>query len=434
MGFVAIIVAAIALGAPSDAAVRADWAALGQPSDVRYLSLDAMSQPRREKWAQAMAFAIPSASRAENVDRQVPQRVGQSNAYRIDLTHLEWGQIEYAKVLTKYPYAAKEKNGSGPLVIRADWLMLQLADQRDSQAYPLLLYGENAPKTDAEFLKAWGVEATQQRGQSFGWIETKSQVNLQETRFIEHFNAGGQSLWRTLDTQRVGRGSDPLESLDGKFKFDGKELIAQVAKTSARYRSRGCSQVYFLANGDGKAVNEAPVRLVEDHKRTLGQTAILNPGSCTICHSLGMQFPTENGLSESLKIGEVLKVYDKRLQEQYENFHLGDSQTTLQRNNENYSAFVHACNQLDTATNANLYRLCLLDYRQELTLKRAAGELYCEPEELRLALGYASANNIVMPSRIAGLAHGRKVSRDTWEDYYVEVKAMLDVWRQGGQK
>jgi hypothetical protein len=44
---------------------------------------------------------------------------------------------------------------------------------------------------------------------------------------------------------------------------------------------------------------------------------------------------------------------------------------------------------------------------------------------------YASANQIVIGNRLAGLAHGRKIPRNQWESDYLKAEAMLSVW-QGG--
>jgi hypothetical protein len=424
-----LIIAAALTAAPSDVdAARTDYRAHGSDPALRYLTLGAVPKGKQGQWAAVLAYQVPAASRAELLDRQIPQPVPRSTAYRIDLESLQWDWRDWNAVLAKYPYAYNDPYRP-LLTVRGDWLVKQLADTRDSDAYYRLLYGgKRIPKTDAEFLAFWGFDPKQQVGQSFGWVETKSQVGLQGTRLAEHFNARGQSLWRTKDVNQVTRGSDPLEALDGNFKHDGRELIAQVAKTSLYRQSRGASQVYLLANGQGKVVNEAPVRLVEDHKRTLGQTAIINNASCVGCHEQGMQLPTENGVREALRAGELLYAYSKGKQEQLESFHLTDAGRRLQRNNEDFATFVEACNGMKPDANARLYGEMLNDYRADLDLERAAGELYTTPENLKLAIAYASANKVLVGSRVAGLAHGKLVGRDTWEQEYLGVQKMLEVW------
>lgn len=426
MGLSAIIVAAIALGAPSDAAVRADWAAHGQDPALRYLSLDAV--PNREKWEQVIKYQIPAASRAENIDRQVPQRVGQSNAYRIDLSHLHWDTADFSKVLESYPYAVNDPDYP-QLVVRGDWLVWQLADTKNSKAYYTLLYGSKSiPKNTKEFLAFWGV-GEDQTGARFGWVEGQSQVALQQIRFVEHFiGRAGRSVWLTKDVAKVDQKTDPLEYLDGNFTHDAEEAIAQFVKSSARYQIRGSAQAYGLFNGKGEVQHVAPVNIVEDFNRTLGSPELTNNASCVTCHDAGMKDPTSNNLKDVLKLGEQLYSWNKETAEQIEDFHLSDSATTLQRNNQDFASFVTACNGLGPAENSKVYRLALKDYRSELTLQRAATELYCSAEDLKLALAYASANKIIMPARVVGLAHGQKIPRTSWEGFYLQTADILRRW------
>lgn len=429
MGLATIIVAAIALAAPSDAAVRADWAAHGQDPTLRYLSLDAV--PNREKWEKIIQYQIPAASRAENIDRQVPQRVGQSNAYRIDLAHLHWDTSDFSKVLEKYPFAVNDPDYP-QLVVRGDWLVWQLADTKNSNAYYTLLYGSKSiPKNTKEFLKFWGV-GEDQTGARFGWVEGRSQVSLQEIRFVEHFiGRAGRSVWLTKDLAKIEQQSDPLEYLDGNFPHDAEEAIAQFVKSSARYQIRGSAQAYGLFNGKGEVQHVAPVNIVEDYNRTLGSPELTNNASCVTCHENGMKDPTDNNLKSVLKLGENLYSWSKETAEQIEDFHLSDSATTLQRNNQDFASFVTACNGLGPQENSKVYRLGLKDYRADLSLQRAALELYCEPNELKLALAYASANKIIMPARVVGLAHGQKIPRSSWEGAYLATVEILKVWKAG---
>lgn len=406
-------------------AAHADWSA--QPTEeqpyVRYLTLGATPEQYLPTWEAALKFQVPSASRAINLDHQVPQRLGKLPIYRINLRSLQWDYNDWLEVLKKYPYS-KTVN---PLIIRGDWLVYALADTRDFDAYYRLLYGgKNIPKTDDDFLKFWGVNVKEQLGQSFGWVETKSQVAKQNSRFIEHFNGRGYSVWRTKDVFKVEKESDPLEELEGNFKHNGREFIAQFPKVG--YGIRGAAQAYGLANGDGKVVNEAPVRLVEDYKRTLSQTAIVNNSSCTTCHEHGMNLPGENGLKAIIKAGVELKTYDKDKQELIEAFHLGDVGKQLGRNNEDYQAFVKACNGLTGPENAEAYRWCLSDYVDEVDMLRASYELYTTEEEFQHALAYASDKGIKVGARLAGLAHGRQVPRPTFEQEYYNAQQYLEAW------
>lgn len=435
----------------SYATCRQHYAQHGHQKNTVYLHLDDVPEAEVGNWHRALLFSVASASRATVLDNHLPQRIPGTRAYVLDLAELKWSPKAWDEVVRRYPY------GKGlNRYVRGTWLIHQLADTRDSNALYLLLYGQAAPfKTDADFLKYWGVnEKAQQAGITIGWTETQSQVNKQGTRFVERFiTAGddplkglsfGRSLWRTKDSFFVQDGTDPLETLNGEFLHQGRELIVQFPKLGKRNGklTYGAAQAYLLAAGnadaqnkpvanEGAIVQEAPVRLVEDFNKTLGQTAIINHSGCITCHDAGMKFPTENGLEGLLRVGVELRVYDRHKKEQIEAFNLTDVGIQLQRDCEDYAEFVEACNGLTPSENSRNYKRVLDLWIADLALEDAARELYCTPEDLRDALAYASANQIETGNRLAGLAHGRKIPRTQWESDYLKAQAMLGVW-QGG--
>lgn len=421
-----------ALTSPHADLVNAHRAGYAQGSPhVRYLSLEAVPEAEHVNWHNALMFSVSSASRDVTLAEHLPRRLAGTMTYYIDLAALKWDGNDWLKVLERYPYST-DKN---PLVVRGDWLLAEIGDPRNSQALYLLLYGaKNTPKTDSDFLKFWGVNEQDKGVSRFGWVETNSQVNLQRTRFVERWvGRDGFSVWRTMDAFFVEDGRDPLETLDGTFAHDGRELIAQFPKVlgKATQQIDGAAQAYLLANGQGAIAQEAPVALVEDYNQTLGQRGIVNHSSCVVCHDAGMKFPTENGLVAYVAAGVDLKVYDLRRKADIEAFHFRDVARHLRRDNENYAEFVRACNGLSTVDNAKNYKHVLNLYLNALTLADAARELYCTPDDLRLAIGYAADNQIEIKSRLAGLAHGRSITRKQWEDDYLRAKAMVDVWKAG---
>jgi hypothetical protein len=429
MGSLLIIAALCTMPLSERQAAHADYIAqpIADQPYTRYLSLSAVPEATRETWANAMKFAVPSASRALVLDHQIPYQLPGTNLYRINLQRLNWKGADWDKVLERYPYSDKKY----PLVIRGDWLVYVLADTRDFDAYYRLLYGgASIPKNVNQFLNFWKVDAAQQSGQRFGWAETKSQVAKQESRFIERFNAGGNSLWITKDVFKIDRNTDPLEHLEGDLKHDGREAIAVIPKVSLEHRTSGGLQVYGLFNAQDKVVNEAPVRLVEDYGRTAGQTAIINNSSCVTCHTRGMNPPSENGLQSLITSGVELNAYYKDKQEQIEAFHLSDVGKKLERDCEDYELAVKACNGLTGPQNAIGYKVAIEDYLADLTLERAACELYTTPETLRNALAYASSNYIDIGARLSGLAHGRTVPRHTFEPEALKLAVYLETWRE----
>ncbi len=442
-----------ALATPHADVVNAHWHGYAQQrADVRYLSLEHIADDRILDWHAATMFAVSSASRGESLANHLPKILQGTKSYYADLESLKWSASDLLKVLETYPYSA-DKN---PLVIRADWLLDQLFDTRDSNAYYLLLYGEkDIPKSDADFLEFWGVDEKQQAaGVTIGWDEENSQVNPHGTRYVERFitagnNSFGLSLWRTKDSFFVTAENDPLEgTLDGNFLHQGRELIAQFPKSHWKNGKifTGAAQAYLLAQGNanrankpldaaeiGKRVEEAPPDLVRDYNDCLGAGAILNNVSCVVCHNAGMKFPTANGLEQRLRMGVELHVYDRGKKEQVEEFHLTNAAIEIEQDNRRYAEFIEACTGLSTVDLSKLIKRVTDEYRADLSLEDAARELYCTPDDLRLALAYASTpkNQILLNGRLAELAHGHKLPRTQWEQEYLRAKAMIGLWRSG---
>lgn len=428
-----IIAACLLATLPAEAdAVNRDYTQRPDPY-VRYLTLGHLPEKERATAEAAMLFVIPSASREVVIERQLPERVpGSSTVYRIDLEQLGWDWKQWNKVLEDYPYGHNDPYRP-KLAVRGDWLTYVLADTTESDAYYRLLYGRNAPATRDQFLAVWGVDQKQQAGLELGWIETQSQVSKQGTRFIRRFTSNRGSVWSTQDVLKLERGTDPLEFPDGNFKHDGEESIAMTPKVSTRLRTRGAAMAFLLSNGQGKRVEEAPVDLVEDYHRTIrSQAAIINNGSCIGCHTVGLHYPSKNGIESLLLQGVQLYAKDKDKQEFAERFHLGTKglETELDRANEDFATFIEACNGLTIEENAKAYRDALKLYERDLDREQAARELGCTPEELKHAIAYASAHYLDIGPRTAGLAHdGQLLPRATFEAEYEQLKIIVKTWK-----
>lgn len=423
----ALLAVATVCASPEQVEVaKADYAreyAAGE--DCRYLELG----PDAEAALPVVQFMVVLASREPLLDHIVPEPIG-ANLVRIRLNRLRWSVPDWATVTgyQRNPYTPHRN----PLIVPAAYLVDRIADATLGDAYHRLYFGDQAiPKTADDFLKAVGVDPAKQRGLAFGLVEGSSRVNVagDAARLIRHDDGIRAEAWTTLDVKRVTEGSDPLEGLDGqRFKADGSEIFALVPKVSTR-GVRGLFPVTALADGAGKLVAEAPVDLVEDATRFGNQAAIRNPGSCIQCHSAGPQQPTLNALRDRLKAGVELKAYDKGTQVALELFHLGEVDQDLKRWEEGYAAALRAVNGLAPPANAEAFRAFIDDYRADVTLQRAAAELHVAADDLRLALGYASANKIYTSARLAGLAHERTMPRTSWESEFLRAAEMVAIWK-----
>lgn len=435
----ALLLATAAVPADLDAAARADRAQFPRQTWGYYYYLTTATAPeeRQEELAAAMGIVVCSTSSAVVIERHKPAQVAEG-LYRIDLRELEWDWRDWHTVLKRYPYYDARGQGSGvrgreiklPLVVRGDWLVVELTDNFASDAGYRLLYGSRSiPETRDEFLRFWDVSAEPEF--RFGWIEGRSGVAIAGTRWLESRPTGNRGYaWGSRDSAEIDRQSDPLESPDGGFAHQAEEWIVGIPKWSLSGQ-RGALQAYLLSNGQGKRQDRAPADIVEDHSRFRGLPEIRNSGSCMNCHTRagGIIAPKTNELRELIAAG--VDLYAKKdKQEEIERFHLSDLQTEIDRNNEDFAAAVEAVNGLTPEESAAAFKASVRFYDQPLDLEQAARELYTTPEELRLALAYASAHYEDLGARLAGLTAERTIPREAWEESgWRQAAYYLEQWR-----
>lgn len=409
---------------PADvSAAQADYAAQ-PPLDqlhTRYVSTSEVPEDRRDALATTLCFVAPSVSRALVLDHQIPQRVTPT-LWRINLRRLAWAHQDWLHCVSANPYHVSPN----PLIVRADWLVVRLTDASESDVYYRLLFGR-VPKTRDEFLQLVGVSKAANKGLAFGLIEGDSGISRQRVRLLQHFDRVQGFAWGTRDVRDLGQ-NDPLEQLDGG-RHDAEEWIVGLPKVSLVGRSRGLLQVYLLADGAGRRVDEAPVKIVEDHSRFRGVASVRTAGSCIQCHAAGVILPTVNALERTLASGVDLYTTDPAEQERLEAFFLTGAATELARNQQDFAAGVRACNGLAPAENGARFRAVVDAYTADVAPEQAARELDCTLAELTAALGYASAGQVKLGVRLAGLAHGQAVPRQAWEADYLKAAAALKVWR-----
>lgn len=393
-----------------------------------YLSCAAAAPEHQADLAAAVKLMVASSSLQPIVERCTPEPVS-ATLLHIDLRDLQWNAGDWAKVLADYPYS----DAHLPLVVRADWLLLQLSDGTDSDAYYRLLFGgAKIPQRRDQWLDLLGVDRDKPKGFDplrFGLIESESGVAKQDARWIENHPIGRGYAWGTRDVIEVRGDSDPLEHPDGGFKHDGEEWIVGIPKLSLASGNRGALQVYILSNGAGAIVQEAPVDLVEDSTLFRQQRAVRNPGSCVQCHAGGINPPSTNDFRQLIADGVDLYA-DKGTQQQLEAFHLSDVGREVQRNNEDFAAIVQAVCGVDSKAAVDAFRDSINRFDAPLDLAATARELGASPESWRLALGLASAARNPLSARLAGLPHGRTVSRQAWEEQYHEARAYLQSWER----
>lgn len=397
---------------------------LTQPPTARYITTaTAVGDVERMRQATAVAFVTASTSRQPNLDYCRPVRVG-TTLWRIDLAQLGWSEADWDDFVADYPYTPTGSVRS--TLVRADWLIEQLTDQTESDAYLRFIFGKK-PLTRDEALKILAVDFNP--GFRFGLVQGQSGVSVSGTRWIENRPISRGYAWGTRDSLQLDAVSDPLERPDGSFVHNGEEWIVGLPKFDPQSGFRGALQVYFLSDGKGNIVARAPVDLVRDHNEFRGLAEIRNPGSCIGCHQDGINPIGPNQLAETIKSG-VEAYADYANYQAIEQFHFSDLDKEVRRNNEDFfGAVMLACGEPPAEAS-----LCVSSvvaaYDAPVTLERAAAEVYLEPEELKRALALGSASGYSLGARLSGLAHGRTVPREAFEDGYATVRGLAEYWRK----
>ena len=394
-----------------------------QPPTARYITTATASNALdRYKQEVALAFVVASTTRQDNLDYCRPVQVTDT-LWRIDLAWLKWSEADWNLLVAKYPYHPTGSHNA--TLVRADWLILQLTDQTESDTYLRFVFGE-VPANRDRALELLAVDATPQF--RFGLIQGDSGVSVAGTRWIENRPISRGYAWGTRDSLKLDGDSDPLERPDGGFKHDGEEWIVGLPKFDPATGYRGALQVYFLSNGQGGIVPRAPVDLVRDHREFRGFAEIRNPGSCIDCHDGGINPVGPNQLAEVIKSG-VEAYADYANYQQIEAFHFSQLDKEVSRNCEDFQgAALLACGE--HSAEASLYVKQVVEaYDAPVTLERVAAESYIAPAELKRALAIGSASGYSLGARLSALAHDGTVPREAFEENYVAVRAIAEHWR-----
>lgn len=400
-----------------------------------YLTTSPSHPDAQADLATAIKFTVASSTLQPIVEHCTPQEVTPT-LFHIDIRDLHWDPKDWRKVLEKYPY---NPHTSNPLVVRADWLLLQLSDGRESDAYYRLLFGgSKIPTRRDDWLDLLDVDRNKKDtigstagfdARRYGVIERESGVAMQPARWIERHPISAGYAWGTRDVLKVTFDKDPVENFDGSFIHDGEEWIVGIPKLSLLTGDRGTLQLYILSDGKGNIVQEAPVNLVKDKTLFRGDPIVVNPGSCHQCHNNGINPTHSNDFRDLLASGVVLDIPDRVKREAARAFHLSRLEKEIEQNNELYQTIVPLVTGVTSTETIASYKKSVGRFDDELSLIDVARELGTNPLTLRLALGKAGEDTRArLGARVSGLTQFRTITREAWEEKYGAVLTYLEEW------
>ena len=348
---------------------------------------------------------------------------------------LGWRHVDWMEVLKAHPY------GGYSFLVRGDWLLTDILDAALSASqhkdgipsYYRLLYRGKPPANEQELLKFWEVD--NERSRHRGAIEGISQVNRRGRRWIERRSVHDGYFWITRDSLQLAVGSDPLEDPSGQtVKHDGSEAIIGLTKTSSSGYDVGAVQYYWLGNGSGTTVFEAPVQLVEDSTRFRNVASIRTWGSCLQCHVEGIRPLDENLL---LQLNDKYNIWtvpadgkSNEVLDEIRRFHFGDLSREIRRNQEDYAAGVMLHTGWTVKELIEATESVIRGYDANLTLQKAAIELGVESELLKQKLiGYSQLGEdkfaFGAPAGLLMLAGGGTCSRDLFAQQFSFLDSLV---------
>jgi mono/diheme cytochrome c family protein len=215
---------------------------------------------------------------------------------RIDLRDYKWDAAAWERLLADYPYgslpdsaAARDLAASAacPLpYVRADWFTAVAC--RPPLYYELL----RLPPTVGELETLLRVDAAADiRGERVARAGFGNSGVSRNNRVIERHESAYGAYWRSYDftagtgaknvfAHPLGPGVGP-----GSFEPDGGEMIFDLPNGL---------HAFFLSDGGGKRLDQAPVAVVSDPKRP--ERAVVAGVSCLSCHPRGL-----NGKSDQVR-------------------------------------------------------------------------------------------------------------------------------------
>lgn len=432
LAIIAVALIAAAAAAQDGAAAMADRLTFPPAEQWRYYyvtTATAATDVERTCQETALKLIVPSLSRQPILERCLPVQIGPT-LWRLNLEDLRWSLRDWKSIIARYPYHASRH----PLTVRADWLLLEITDASQSDAYYRLLFGKR-PATRAEVFASFGVSDDPQF--AYGLIAGGSPVSKTGVRRVTSLPILRGWSYLTEDVLELSGKRDPLRTPIGPYHHDGEELLIAAPKISLAGGAdgegrRGVLLNGFLFDGAGRTIDKADTALVEDYTATRGFRHIVAGLSCFSCHAKGPNGPSANVLRDAIKSGVTASVYKYGEEEALEAFHFGELATQLARESADLCAIVELATGVAPDEAVDAFRATCDVYDAEVNLERLAAELYVEPAELTLAVSWMTANRVDVGGWIPAAAQdpaARRIPRDQVEEHFAALEAGLSAWK-----
>lgn len=343
-----------------------------------------------------------------NSRRLIPVTQVGNTLFRLDIRNYQWPRDSWESLQKIEPYFRhpwtgeaetqqlwKETNSSGA-IFRADWFLFHTSIE------PFYSKFLGLPGTLAELKTKYRVDETGARQLSLqeGGAVLRSIVALNNRR-LERLPTLTGYWWQSYDFDSSAAADNVVENLLD-VKPDAGEFIWSLPNGM---------QGYYLANGQGKQVREAPANIAQDTQTPFRNKSVVNARGCVQCHSAGInQF--RDIVREMLGSGNLdVRSYDYAKAQAVDDFYRGDlTRQQIQDDCDKFQSSVKSLCGVSSDQVAGEFTHLVHEYaEQPVTLAMAAKEIGCTEDQLSAAIKRTYAGTLLV------LGNGQGVARDAWE-------------------
>jgi mono/diheme cytochrome c family protein len=413
---------------------------------IRFLTLDHLYNEsgvteRQLRQVRAAASKVVN-SLTWNPDIYVPVAIDQyQTVLAIDLRHYAFDEDDWQRLIEVYPYGLKLEahrkdreisdlaaeilrlSDAELPFLRADWFVVNVLEP--DFYFDFLGLPNTVEELERDLLHVDSEEDfLQARLRRAGFRQ--SGVSNNNRLLDRHETAIGPDhhgyYWRSYDfKQNNGRGNLELFPLgpdfrenpfaDAAFEEDGGEMVFSLPNGL---------QGYFLINGEGDRIDKGPAEVVKDSSEVSGGFEIVCGLSCFHCHKNGILRDFEDNIFESTALTGHAFNHARNLFPSHEEMKALTAQDEAQflkalrrATGEFLLSGEDAAQDFDDLLDP-IGQVAIRHHgnQSDISLTRAAAELYIAPEELRLLLSHSQA---VRNLSLGSLPSEGRVKRQNWE-------------------
>jgi hypothetical protein len=340
---------------------------------------------------------------------------------RIDLRDYLWTAAAWRRILSIYPYGlilpeserVARLSGEAVAYMRGDWFV------NVASAPPLYHELLELPHSIVELERRLGVDSARNLTEEKNVIRAgiRSSGVSQNNRAVERHVSSFGAYWRSYDF-RSNLGDQNLFANPLRLNAAGGEIIFNLPNGL---------QAYFLADGQGRRIDTAPVEIVADRNQP-DDPLIRNGRSCMACHFAGVKSFRDDVRPSIQRTAATSEDLDHTLA-------LYVSQEAIDRaTSEDELRFFRAEERLggkyrdrrwDTSAHSEPVNALSRRYQSELPLDLAAAEVGLESADFGQRLRWNTRLNNLGFGQL--LAQGGAVKRDVWEKHFGEIARELQI-------